>query len=180
MTVIADSFSGDVDELVQAANRALAGVSASDRRVAPAVDVRTVRWYTSSGLLPAPARAGRRAQYEADHLLRLVAIRRLQADGWTLSGIQRLLADADAGQLRALATGDQQPAAEAFWLRRPAAPAADPTGLRHETAGTVLVLAPGVRLVLDEPVPTPRLADLRAAAHPLLEALGQPSHRRSL
>ncbi|HEX9259222.1 MAG TPA: helix-turn-helix domain-containing protein [Acidimicrobiales bacterium] len=180
MTVRTESFSGDVGALVAAANRTLAGVSAVDRRVAPAVDVRTVRWYTSSGLLPAAQRDGRSARYGPEHLERLVAIRRLQAEGWTLSGIQRLLAEIDSDRLRAIARGTEQPAADAFWTRRPTAPAADPTGLRHpERPGSVLVLADGVRLVLDRPLPADRLAAVVAAAQPMLDVIGQPHPRRS-
>jgi DNA-binding transcriptional MerR regulator len=179
MTVNSDIFEGSLDELVAAANRALAGVEVEDRRVAPAVDGRTVRWYTSSGLLPAAERVGRNARYDGRHLQRLLAIRRLQADGWALGSIQRLLERADDHQLHRLATGEEAPAPEAFWAARPAAPAADPTGVRHRHVGTSVVLAPGVRLVLDEPLDPERLAALTSAARPLLEVLERPAPRTS-
>lgn len=53
--------------------------------------VRTIRWYQSEGLLPAPRRSGRVALYDADHISRLEAIRDLQAHGLTLTAIRRLL-----------------------------------------------------------------------------------------
>jgi DNA-binding transcriptional MerR regulator len=53
--------------------------------------IRTIRWYQSEGLLPAPARSGRMAVYDDDHLARLDAIRDLQAHGLTLTAIRRLL-----------------------------------------------------------------------------------------
>lgn len=53
--------------------------------------VRTVRFYASEGLLPAPQRRGRVAYYGARHRLRLDLIRTLQDHGYTLSAIQRVL-----------------------------------------------------------------------------------------
>jgi DNA-binding transcriptional MerR regulator len=180
MTAISEHFEGSLDELVAAANHALAGVEAEDRRVAPAVDGRTVRWYTSSGLLPAAERDGRYARYDSRHLHRLVAIRRLQADGWALGSIQRLLDRVDDRQLLGLATGTDAPSPEAFWAARPAAPTADPTGIRHPAGtGTTVVLAPGVRLVLDQPLDVEQVAALQSAARPLLDALERPAPRPS-
>jgi DNA-binding transcriptional MerR regulator len=54
--------------------------------------VRTLRFYASEGLLPAPRRRGRVAYYDARHRLRLELIRTLQEHGYTLSAIQRVLA----------------------------------------------------------------------------------------
>ena len=53
--------------------------------------VRTVRFYASEGLLPAPRRRGRVAYYGTPHRLRLDLIRTLQDHGYTLSAIQRVL-----------------------------------------------------------------------------------------
>ncbi|HEY8527009.1 MAG TPA: MerR family transcriptional regulator [Acidimicrobiales bacterium] len=65
--------------------------------------VRTIRWYQSEGLLPAPRRAGRTARYDADHVQRLEAIRDLQAHGLTLVAIRRLLERAPDTAANALA-----------------------------------------------------------------------------
>ncbi len=54
--------------------------------------VRTVRFYATEGLLPAPQRRGRVAYYDARHRMRLDLIRTLQEHGYTLSAIQRVLA----------------------------------------------------------------------------------------
>jgi DNA-binding transcriptional MerR regulator len=54
--------------------------------------VRTVRFYATQGLLPAPARRGRIAYYGAPHRMRLELIRTLQEHGYTLAAIERVLA----------------------------------------------------------------------------------------
>jgi DNA-binding transcriptional MerR regulator len=53
--------------------------------------VRTLRFYASEGLLPAPHRRGRVAYYDARHRMRLDLVRTLQKHGYTLSAIQRVL-----------------------------------------------------------------------------------------
>jgi DNA-binding transcriptional MerR regulator len=53
--------------------------------------VRTIRWYQSEGLLPAPERHGREARYGAGHLERLEVIGTLQARGLRLAAIAELL-----------------------------------------------------------------------------------------
>ena len=55
------------------------------------VTVRTVRFYSSRGLLPAPRLRGRLGLYGAEHLARLDLIRELQTLGFTLSAIERHL-----------------------------------------------------------------------------------------
>ncbi|WP_218917320.1 MerR family transcriptional regulator [Luteipulveratus mongoliensis] len=56
------------------------------------VGVRTIRFYTSRGMLPAPTKRGRSAYYTADHLARLELVRELQAHGFTLAAIESYLA----------------------------------------------------------------------------------------
>ena len=67
------------------------------------VTVRTVRFYSSRGLLPPPKLRGRLGLYGGDHLARLDLIRELQALGFTLSAIERHLerlpADASPDEL---------------------------------------------------------------------------------
>src|ERR1700738_4259168 len=65
-------------------------------------DRRTIRYYTTLGLLDRPARLrGRTALYGRRHLLQLVAIKRLQARGAALAQLQQqLLGLADAGLAR--------------------------------------------------------------------------------
>lgn len=54
--------------------------------------VRTIRFYTSRGLLPAPLKRGRSAYYAADHIARLELVRELQNHGFTLAAIEGYLA----------------------------------------------------------------------------------------
>lgn len=53
--------------------------------------VRNIRAHQSRGLLPAPIVRGRTGFYGDEHLLRLIEIKDLQAEGFNLTAIQRLL-----------------------------------------------------------------------------------------
>jgi DNA-binding transcriptional MerR regulator len=53
--------------------------------------VRTVRFYASEGLLPAPAKRGRIAYYGPTHRMRLELVKTLQEHGYTLAAIERVL-----------------------------------------------------------------------------------------
>ncbi|MFD0633895.1 MerR family transcriptional regulator [Catenulispora yoronensis] len=53
--------------------------------------VRNIREHQSRGLLPAPTVRGRVGFYGPEHLARLEQIKRLQADGFTLESIRRML-----------------------------------------------------------------------------------------
>jgi DNA-binding transcriptional MerR regulator len=56
--------------------------------------VRTIRYYQSEGLLPAPERHGREVRYGDEHVARLDAIAELQGRGLRLHAIAELLRDA--------------------------------------------------------------------------------------
>jgi DNA-binding transcriptional MerR regulator len=56
------------------------------------MSVRTIRFYTTKGLVPAPIRRGRSGFYSVDHVARLELVRELQAHGFTLSAIERYVA----------------------------------------------------------------------------------------
>jgi len=71
--------------------------------------VRNIRFYATSGLLPAPERQGRVAYYSTAHRLRLEFIADLQEHGYTLAGIEKVLrripldaSDADFAMHRAM------------------------------------------------------------------------------
>jgi DNA-binding transcriptional MerR regulator len=119
-------------ELAERAARALAeaGVRAGNGRVTEVPDPRLIRWYTTIGLLDRPTIGpGRVARYGQRHLLQLVAVKRLQAQGLPLARIQQRLAGATDEQLRAVAglPAAQSPgAADRFWAARPA-PARSPS-----------------------------------------------------
>src|SRR6478672_5570084 len=81
-----------IDELGERVSAALAvgyeGVPSGRVRDVP--DLRTIRYYTTLGILDRPAEMrGRTALYGRRHLLQLVAIKRLQARGLTLAEVQR-------------------------------------------------------------------------------------------
>jgi DNA-binding transcriptional MerR regulator len=104
-------------------------------RVRDVPNERLVRWYVTVGLVDPPlSRRGRVAQYGRRHLLQLVAVKRLQAEGRSLAEIQAELAGATDDALAAVAgipdvrsTAGVVPAAPArFWTR---------SAGRHELAG---------------------------------------------
>ncbi|MBI3830414.1 MAG: MerR family transcriptional regulator [Planctomycetes bacterium] len=82
---------GELCALVEhALARDYAGPANGQVRAVP--DARTVRYYTTLGLLDRPAEMrGRTAYYARRHLLQIVAIKRLQAQGLPLAAIQERL-----------------------------------------------------------------------------------------
>lgn len=73
-------------------------------RVREVPDQRAIRYYTTIGLVDRPAAMrGRTALYVRRHLLQLVAVKRLQAEGLSLARIQRELAGATNAQLERVA-----------------------------------------------------------------------------
>lgn len=147
-------------------------------RVREVPDRRTIRWYTTIGLLDRPvAMRGRTAMYGRRHLLQLVAIKRLQADGRSLAAVQQALygaTDATLGHIARLAAdhapsrngATPQPAPIRFWAPAPSAPS-----LVHgiELADSVtLILPPGTRVPDADD-----LAAIQDAAGQLLAVLRQ-------
>ncbi|MCR4411506.1 MAG: helix-turn-helix domain-containing protein [Thermoguttaceae bacterium] len=83
-------------------------------RVREIPDQRTIRYYTTLGILDRPVEfRGRTAYYGRKHLLQLVAIKRLQARGLSLVQVQGSIAGADESTLAAFA---ELPAD--FWERQ--------------------------------------------------------------
>ena len=78
-------------------------------RVRDVPDIRTIRYYTTLGLIDRPAQMrGRTALYGRRHLLQLVAIKRLQAKGLSLAEVQsRVVGQTNAvlGRLAQLSGG---------------------------------------------------------------------------
>lgn len=66
-------------------------LSVADLALRSGVSVRTIRYYQSRGLLGAPARRGRSAQYDESHLSRLRVIAALQEQGLRHHAIRQLL-----------------------------------------------------------------------------------------
>lgn len=63
--------------------------------------VRNLRAYTSRGLLPPPRLVGRTGYYGSEHVSRLLLVREMLDEGWSLAMVQRTLAAAPAGASRA-------------------------------------------------------------------------------
>jgi DNA-binding transcriptional MerR regulator len=98
----------ELDELVKAVNRqiARAGFAPEDERVSAQADARTVRYYQSLGLVSKPDRYdGRQAIYGYQHLLQLVAVKALQAQGLSLEQIRAWLPDQPVVALQAALAG---------------------------------------------------------------------------
>ena len=96
-----------IGELALAVQQALAETAypgQTSGRIREVPDRRTIRYYTTIGLLDKPAEMrGRTAYYGRRHLLQLVAIKRLQARGKSLVEIQEMLTGASDSALLKLA-----------------------------------------------------------------------------
>ncbi|APR84196.1 HTH-type transcriptional regulator cueR [Minicystis rosea] len=134
--------------------------------LARAADVspRTVRYYVQRGLLPPPEFRGKDTTYGAEHLSRLVAIKRLQQARLPLEEIAARLASASPAELERLAA-EAEPLSET-----PSPSSIDPppepalAGERWER----FVLAPGLALHLEGDAS----AETRRLAQQILELFG--------
>ena len=99
-----------LDEFVAAANallpQFLPDQPTGGARFSAEVNVRLVRHLSSLGLLDESGRTGREARYQVRHLLQLLAVRRLMAEGHTTTAIKKLTAGVSDQQLRALLSGE--------------------------------------------------------------------------
>lgn len=127
-----------LDELVAEVGVRLAalGVTQGSARVRAEPDPRTVRYYTSLGLLDGPREfRGKVGLYGEHQLWQLMAIKGLQARGEPLSSIQARLLGLSTARLRALV----EPAEP---------PAADPTPSARPPPLHAIALAEGVTLIV--------------------------------
>jgi DNA-binding transcriptional MerR regulator len=141
---------------------------------------RTIRWYTTIGLVDRPlATKGRVALYGSRHALQLAAIKQLQAAGLSLAEIQERLLGASDERLAVIAKTRldivQMPPGmevrlEDFWLQRP-------TEKKNDTVTNVVPafrIGDSVTVLLDgttRPLDEADIAELTAAAQPLLDAI---------
>ncbi|MBB5082605.1 helix-turn-helix domain-containing protein [Nonomuraea endophytica] len=103
-----------IGELAERAADALRpGLQRANGRIREVPGERLIRWYTTIGLVDPPlTRRGRLAQYGRRHLLQVVAVKRLQAEGHSIAEIQTRLTGATDATLEATAlleppNGDQ-------------------------------------------------------------------------
>jgi DNA-binding transcriptional MerR regulator len=181
-----------LDELTTEVAAALAEgyEGAASGRVRAVPDRRTIRYYTTLGLIDRPAEMrGRTALYGRRHLLQIVAIKKLQALGRSLAEVQQELTGQTDKHLARIAAGDiprEEPTGDGvrspererdFWRREPEAHApAVPEAVvgLDEVAHLVGVpLAEGVTLLLvpTRPIDVEDLAAIRLAAAPLIDTL---------
>jgi len=141
-------------------------------RVRAIPDERTLRYYTTIGLLAGPAlMKGRRAFYDRRHLAQIIAIKRLQATGMSLAQVQQELAGATPQEIEGMARLPQElpePQARTFW-REAAAPTPHPE--EAPRLGTWLEPLPGLVLLLPPGSLPTGFAALTQAAKPLLAEL---------
>jgi len=64
------------------------GISLSELAKKTGVPERTIRYYIARGIIPGPARGGRRALYTREHLTGIQDVRTMQALGLTLAEIE--------------------------------------------------------------------------------------------
>ncbi|MCS6886514.1 MAG: MerR family transcriptional regulator [Acidobacteriota bacterium] len=79
-----------------------------DGRISSTPDLRTIRYYTTLGLLDKPKVIGQKREYERRHLLQLLAIKVLQAANFSLSEIQARLYGRSDAELEALLSSTKQ------------------------------------------------------------------------
>ena len=147
---------------------AATGAGATDARVRDVPDARTVRYYQSIGLLDRPVRYdGRKAIYGYRHLLQMVCVKLLQAQGLSLAQVQQALAVASTAQLASAVT-------EALAGRPTSTPPPVVPPPVATTPWQTLELLPGVLVTVDllrHPQPEALIARLR------LSLSSSPNHQ---
>ncbi len=145
-----------LDELTAIANRVLESIAlaVADGRTSDRVDARTIRFYQTIAILPKPAYQGRRAIYHREHLVRVLAAKQLQAEGFTLAQIQASLPARTFDEL----------ASALFTLSIEQPPA--PSPLTAPSTLLALAIAPGVTVVIDRSL----VPDSTALVHALTRA----------
>lgn len=185
-----------LEELVAAANHFLPDVlppDISDQRIKEELTPRLVRHYTSQGTLDEPLKEGREARYTYRHLLQLLALRRLQAEGYRTGTVTPLTLTLTEPELESLVTGQAQvelaPAQNSaldFLQGLRAGPSAshpDPKAVPHTSGSATRVtrwthykLAPGLVLRVRDDYRAPH--DTAGLLKEIDKALKGHTHRR--
>lgn len=100
-----------LDDFVAEVNRLLPEVVPGDAaaRGKLAINPRLVRHYTTEGVLPKPLKEGVEARYDADHLVRVLALRRLLAEGYPSALAGQFLQRHDRERLARFLLGELRP-----------------------------------------------------------------------
>jgi DNA-binding transcriptional MerR regulator len=196
-----------IDELQAVTEQALAAALPDadlSGRVRAVPDARTIRYYTTIGLLDrATEMRGRTAYYGRQHVLQLVAIKRLQVAGMSLEQIQQKLAGATTRKLTELASlpigfwerpllkkqsakttatsvaMSAAPQRANFWAAPPVVAAELPV-LPQPIASLRLTLAEGFSLDITGAAAERFTTEAAAELRPTLEKLTQELHRLGL
>src|SRR5690606_28671468 len=96
-----------LDEFVEHANRLLPDLLPKEagKRATEPVNQRLVRHYATLGLLDEPLKEGREARYLYRHLLQLLVVRRLLAEGFTAAVVGQVLENRGDTELAGLLSG---------------------------------------------------------------------------
>ena len=98
-----------LSEFVEAANHLLPEVLPNtDSPNKHTLNGRLVRHYTTEGVLPKPLKDGAQARYDTDHLVRVLTLRRLAADGYPSGVAGAFLARHDREALARFLLGELQ------------------------------------------------------------------------
>jgi DNA-binding transcriptional MerR regulator len=130
-----DELANEVQAMLD--KRGLLGAQA-DGRISPAPDPRTVRYYTTLGLLDRPEIVAREARYSRRHVLQLGAIKALQASGLPLAEVQARLYGRSDSELEALVTSVGEPRRQRQ------------AEVQHALTWLEVTIEPGLRIVAEE------------------------------
>ncbi len=137
-TLTLEELSEEVGQLLS--QYALLGAQ-QDNRVSAVPDARTIRYYTTLGLIDRPKIQGRQARYGRRHVLQILAIKSLQAINLPLSEIQTRLYGRNDLELEAMLTSLAE-----FWEQKKSGkPEAAKSTTWHEIA-----VEPGVKVLIQE------------------------------
>lgn len=103
-SVITEANSWSLDDLVLQVNYHLPQVLPVDGRAREEVTSRLIRYYTTERLIDEPLKVGREARYQTRHLLQILVIRKLLAEGLKMSGIGSLARRHSDDQLHRMLT----------------------------------------------------------------------------
>jgi DNA-binding transcriptional MerR regulator len=138
-TLTIDEFTNEVVRLLK--ENDLFG-NQQDNRVSAAPDMRTIRYYTTLGLLDRPVMQGRIAKYSRRHVLQMLAIKTLQLVSLPLAEIQQQLYGLSENELESIIS---------LYLPEVTRRTKD---ARHESIKTVLwreiVIEPGLKILAEE------------------------------
>lgn len=134
-----------------------------DHRVSAVPDARTIRYYTTLGLIDRPKIEGRQAKYGKRHLLQLLAIKALQVQNLPLAEIQARLFGRSEAELEQLLDALAEVGKERS---------------KRETLRPVLwkelILEPGLKILVQENwIPQDKVDELEARVAQIVRTLAE-------